>query len=93
MHESRIEAFVRGVAFREPDLPVEKIAVVIRAALDRGVVFASQGSADRALVKLSALAVAFWREVGEVLAGNFELDFRDEAILDAVVKHLSGSVG
>lgn len=89
--QNRIEAFVRGVGFRDPDLPVEKITEVLRSAMyGRGTVFRSDEEANRALVKLAALAVAFWREAGEVLSGRFELDFRDEAILDAVVAHLSG---
>jgi hypothetical protein len=86
---NRLEAFVRGVGFRERDLPVEQIVKILRTALYRGGIFTSEEQLDRALVRLAALSVAFWREAGEVLAGNFELDFRDEAILDAVVEYLS----
>lgn len=88
---NRLEAFVRGVGFRDPDLPVEYVVQILRGAIyGRGVVWRSDEEANRALVKLAALAVAFWREAGEVLAGNFELDLRDEAVLDAVVAHLEG---
>ncbi len=91
---NRLEAFVRGVGFRDPDLPVGDVVSILRTALYRGgVVFASEDEMNRVLVKLAALSVAFWREAGEVLSGNFELDFRDEAILDAVVEYLSGLGG
>lgn len=89
MTESRLEAFVRAVAFREPDLPVDVVVDVLRGILSGGVVFRDDAHANRVLVKLAALAVAFWSECRDVLAGNFELDHRDEAVLDAVVEHLS----
>ena len=97
MTEARLEAFVRGVAFQETDLTVDVLVGIIRSLItrtdascpDRTRVWSEVKIEDRVLVKLAALSLAFFREVRDVFAGNFELDFRDEAILDAVVEHLS----
>lgn len=43
---------------------------------------------DRKLVKLSAAAVAFYREVRRICAGPVELDLREEEVLQAVLQHL-----
>jgi hypothetical protein len=88
-----IEAFVRGVAFADRDLPVEKVVAVLdHAVRGRRAIWPNAVAANRAFVKIAALAVAFWREVGEILDGRFELDDREEAILDAVVASLTEGV-
>ena len=88
----RLEAFVRGVAFREPNLPVGDVVKILESAIEGGELHlrTNPDNRDRALLKIAALSVAFWREVRNVVDGKFELDHRDEAILDAVLEHLTG---
>lgn len=91
MTETRLEAFVRGVAFRETDAIVVVLVGVVRTVLRAADVpsrWSDQRVADRVLVKIAALALAFLLEVRDVLDEKFELDFREEAVLDAVLAHL-----
>lgn len=91
MTESRLEAFVRGVAFRETNEAIDVLVGLVRTVLRAADIgrWSDLKVADRALVKVAALSLAFYREVRNVLDEKFELDFREEAVLDAVVEHLS----
>lgn len=91
MTEGRLQVFVQGVAFRETASTVDALVGILRTVIgrDRGLAWSAVSIEDRALVKLAALAVAFWKESRNVVDGNFELDFRDEAILEAVLEYLS----
>jgi hypothetical protein len=85
----RLLAFIRATSFRAPDVDPEHVAGVVQLALaartDREFVDAAD---DRVLVKLAALGIAFYQELGTIVRGEFELDHREEAILEAVIAHL-----
>ena len=85
-NSDRLTTFVRAVAFNDPDLPVREVARILWIALP------TEEVDDRALVRISTLAVAFWRELRAVVEGKFELEPRDEAILEAVREHLAGRI-
>lgn len=87
----RLEAFVRATSFRAPGVDPARVVELLRAALGAlgtaGANFAAEGD-DRGLVKAAALGLAFYQELWQIARGEFSLDFREEAILDAVVEHL-----
>lgn len=93
MTSDSLEAFVRGMAFRDRNFPVDEVVKLIRCVYRGADLVRSRRPTDeernRMVAKIAALGVAFYREVQDVLDGKFELDFRDQAILDAVVDHLS----
>lgn len=88
---SRLEAFVRAARFRgAKEVRAARVMELIdNALLDVGGEYPED---DRGLLKLAVTAVAFLRQVGEIARGEMDLDFREEAILDAVVGHLGGKV-
>jgi len=87
----KLEAFVRATSFRAPGVDPGKVAGVLQLALvslgTAGSNLISEGD-DRAFVKLAALGLAFYQELSSIARGEFELDHREEAILDAVVDYM-----
>lgn len=87
----RLEAFVRATSFRAPGVQPDRVVGVLQLALaslgTAGSNFIAEGD-DRAFVKAAALGLAFYQELAALVRGEFELDFREEAILEAVLDHL-----
>jgi hypothetical protein len=83
----RLERIFRAARFRGArDVRTARgVEMITNAVLDAGVELPED---DRGLLKLAAVAVAFYREVAEICRGDYELDFREEAILDAVLEHV-----
>jgi hypothetical protein len=92
MARDRLEAFVRAMQFRAPDVDPARTLKVLSAVLD-GVVEETGVVEDevdtRTFVKVVALTIAFYEEVRVAMNGEVELDDREEAILDAVVAYLA----
>lgn len=93
----KLEAFVRATSFRAPGVDPGRVAGILQLALvslgTAGSNFISEGDDDRAFVKAAALGIAFYQELAAIVRGEFELDFREEAILDAVLDHLKKEEG
>jgi hypothetical protein len=85
----KLEAFVRATSFRAPGVDPRQVTGVLSLALvARGAGELAESEDGRVLVKLAALGIAFVQELDSIVRGDFELDHREEAILDAVVEYL-----
>jgi hypothetical protein len=82
----RLRTFIRACSFRtacvedpDPDRILEVMNLLIPDIA---------GRPDRVALKAAICTVAFFQQMRELLAGEVSLDFREEAILEAILKHL-----
>lgn len=84
---SRLRTFIEAISHRLPgEVSVDDAlgsAVNALSAAHSGV-----PDDDRVLLKVAASAVAFQQQVSAFLSGEVTLDFREEAVLEAVLAHL-----
>jgi hypothetical protein len=93
MRTDRLEAFVRAMRYKAPGLDPSRILRIIARTLeevaDEDPGELEREADDRAFVKVIALTIAYYDGVRSAMSGEFELDFREEAILTAVVAYLN----